>query len=204
MITFNPQLVTNAQGSFNVESTGYIAGVALDDPSARNWLRGGILAATETLPMWGGLPISARIPPAVPTDGGTSSLGATITRATTIPLISGFSVFNQDHSMINTPQSPVPLASNHMMVAYYLFGSRARIPVPCDPALASQVGALYDTPVTWDFTAGRLIAGVAGPLALPVNLFIISPSNNIVPVFDPATGFCTWNRNGSVAVIELV
>lgn len=196
-ITFNPNIVTNALGSFNAQSTGYIAGEALDDPHIRNELRGGPLAATETLPMWGGIPIGVAIP--APTPDGQDALGNPITRATAVANVLGWSVFNQDHSMINSPQSPVPQASNGMMVAYYLAGSRARIVVPCDPALASMVGGPISAAVGWDFTNNQLIAGTG----LAVQILSFNIGNSMVPVYTPATGFLTWNRTGSVAVIRI-
>ena len=34
-ITINPVLTTNAAGSFNIKSSGYIQGTILDDPAIR-------------------------------------------------------------------------------------------------------------------------------------------------------------------------
>jgi hypothetical protein len=202
---FNPNLVTNAAGTFSVDNNGYIAGLALDDPHIRYSLRGGTLASTEVQSMWGGIPITASIPAPIPTDGGSSSLGAIIRRASAVagsePM--GFSVFNQDHSMINTTASGVPVADPGMMVNYYLFGSGARIPVPCDPGLASLAGGRYDQPVGWDYTAGRLVSVAAGPLQLPVEVFTVAISGSMVAVLDVPTGRINWNRNGACALIKI-
>ena len=43
-ITINPSLTSNALGSFNIASTGYIQGTALDNPAVRYQLAGGVLA----------------------------------------------------------------------------------------------------------------------------------------------------------------
>jgi hypothetical protein len=196
-IPFNPNVVTNAQGGFLVETSGYIAGLALDDPHIRNELRGGPLAATEVLPMWGGIPVSVGIPPPIP--DSQDSLGNPIVRATTVAQILGWSVFNQDHSMISSTSSPVPQAANGMMVAYYLTGSRARIPVPCDPAIASLVGGVINPAIGWDFTQMRVIVGGA----LPVEILHLNIGNSMVPVYNAVTGALTWNRQGSVAVIKI-
>jgi hypothetical protein len=197
-MTFNPNIVTNAAGTFNAQSTGYIAGFALDDPHIRNELKGGPLAQTETLPMWGGIPISVAIPP--PSPDSEDSLGQPVTRATAAANILGWSVFNQDHSMISSPQSQVPQASNGMMVAFFLSGSRARIVVPCDPALASMVGTPINSAVGWDFTNNILIAG-SGLVGVEVLHFNIG--NSMAPIYTPATGFLNWNRSASVAVIKI-
>jgi hypothetical protein len=196
-IPFNPNVVTNAAGGFSRETSGYVAGLALDDPHIRNELRGGPLGPSETLPMWGGVPIVVSIPP--PQPDSEDSLGNIITRATTMPTILGWSVFNQDHSMISSTSSPVPQAAPGMMIAYYLNGSRARIALPCDPALASMVGTPISGGVAWDFTNNMLIAGTG----LPVQILSFGIGNSMVPVFNAATGALTWNRSGSVAVVKI-
>lgn len=196
-IPFNPNVVTNAAGSFNASSNGYIAGFALDDPHIRNELRGGPLGPAETVPMWGGIPVSVAIPP--PTPDSEDSLGNIITRATAVGNILGWSVFNQDHSMISSTSSQVPQAAPGMMVAYYLIGSRARIVLPCDPALASLVGSPISAAVSWDFVNNQLIAGTG----LGVEILSFNIGNSMVPVYTPGTGALNWNRQGSVAVVKI-
>jgi hypothetical protein len=61
-ITINPLLTSTAAGLFNVTSRGFIQGFAIDDPAIRYQLVGGFLASTETVPMWGGIPIAESIP----------------------------------------------------------------------------------------------------------------------------------------------
>lgn len=155
-ITINPGLTTNAAGSFNTTSLGYVQGTALADPAVRNALAGGVLAASETLPMWGGVGIYEFVPPNGTSNG---SLGGSVGRAlllTGTKALTGFSVFDQDHSMINSPQSPVPLAAAGMGVNFYRLGSGARIAVACDPSLVSLEGAIINGPVSWDNVNQRL------------------------------------------------
>lgn len=287
-ITFNPILTTNAAGSFNRQTTGYIQGIALDDPATRNALKGGYLLASEALPMWGGVGITTGIPGATGTPN--SSLGQAIGRATALGpatsgqqalgLLTGFSVFNQDHSMINSPQSPVPLAAALMGLTWYQLGSNARIAVAIDPVLADLESFLTKSLVSWDFGAQRLIpyvaaypavaftslswsgnvasgttasphglapgedfviAGVvptgyngsftaiagttgstvkfaltpnpgavttlggilAGGGALPCAVLDVQIGNSMTVDYDPDTGFATWNREGSTAIIQI-
>ena len=103
-LSLNPMATTNALGSFGVQSDGYIQGVALDDPANRFNLAAGTVAATETKPLWGGLPVAELLP-------GTSSSprGSYIRRAVSVAELEGFTVFNQAHNGLTTPQSPVPL-----------------------------------------------------------------------------------------------
>src|SRR6185437_13364489 len=153
-ISYNPYQTTTAAGSFQIDSTGYIQGVMLDDPAIRYALAGGVLANSETIPMWGGVGISEVVPGASGTPN--SALGGQITRATTLTAaaagqLTGFSVFNQDHAMVNSPQSPVPLAGSGMLVNFFRLGSGARIAVACDPSLVSLEGSVITSQVSWDF-----------------------------------------------------
>lgn len=161
-IAFNPYVQSNAADTFSVQSSGYIVGTALPDPSARYRLAGGVLGANETLPMWGGVGISET---ANPVSGGPAGgeLGGNITRATgftggTAGDLTGFSVFDQNYAAINTPQSPVPMTGSGGLVNFYRFGSNARIVVAIDSVLAADAqGAIITQPVAWDFVNQRLI-----------------------------------------------
>lgn len=158
-IPYNPYVTTNAAGSFNVLSGGLWQGMPLDDPSVRNYLAGGVLATSETLPMWGGVAISEAVPGS--TGNPNAVLGSIITRATTNTVTSangltGFSVFQQNYSAVNTPQSPVPLVASGGQVNFYRLGSGARIPVALDPSLISLEGSIISSQVSWDFTNQRL------------------------------------------------
>lgn len=277
-IAINPVLTTVAAGSFNTQSQGFIQGVALDDPSIRNKLSGGILYASELLPMWGGVGISEFIPGV--SGNPDSSLGSIIKRAallTGATALTGFSVFDQNHSAINSPQSPVPLVGQRMTLNFYRLGTGARIPVAMDPALVSLDGGLITQQVSWDFGAQKLVPYVAayaaiaitsmawaggivsavtaahpfvvgsdfnisgalpagyngshqvlttadnthltfaladdpgaettpgqidaGGGALSVKVLETQIGNSMTVEYDPETGFATWNRSGSTAII---
>jgi hypothetical protein len=153
-IPFNAYATTSATGSFNVTSGGIWQGMPLDDPAVRYALSGGILATTETLPMWGGVGISEAIPGV--SGGPQISMGGVITRATTLTKTSangltGFSVFSQNYAAVNSPQSPVPLVGSGGLVNFYRLGSGARIPVAMDPSLVSLEGSIISSQVSWDF-----------------------------------------------------
>lgn len=291
-LSFNPYLQSNAAGSFNITSNGYVQGTAMDDPSTRYRLSGGTLATTETLVMWGGVGIFEDAAGA--TGGQNSATGGTVGRATALTgskALTGFSVFDQDYAMINTPQSPVPLAGSGNMVNFYRLGTLARLAVACDPGLISINGTLITSQVSWDFTSQLLVpytpaynavtitgatwantsggqttftvstdltavlsagsdidvSGVvstggtglgfnglfkvvsvtsttvvvtqaaasspgtyssggtiaAGGGALPVKVLHVQATNAMTVVYDPVTGFATWNRNGSAALIQI-
>jgi hypothetical protein len=157
-ISVNPMLTTTNYGGFSTQSYGFVQGVAMDDPAVRFALAGGVLATTETLPMWGGVGVYANVPALYGSSTSVGSeLGPIVGRATTQTAgasgqLIGFSVFNQATAWISTPQSPVPTASANMTVPYFPLGSGARIAVACDPSLAaSVVGGSLSQPVSWDF-----------------------------------------------------
>lgn len=290
-ISFNPWVTTNGIGSFNIQSAGYVQGTALDDPSTRYALSGGVLAGTETIPMWGGVGISETTSPVTggPLNGVT---GGNITRATTQTAatsgqLTGFSVFDQNYSAVNTPQSPVPLVASGMTLNFYRLGSRARIAVGIDPSLVDLEGNVITQQVSWDFvnqllvpfvgtltissgtynnttgvvtltmsapivfgpgdsivvsglsgsgnfallagtftalagttgstvvynagaalgasaiSGGSLTLGSGASSALPCKILNVNIGNSMTVVYTAATGFATWNRSGSCAIIQI-
>ena len=167
-ININPMATTNAAGSFNISSVGLIQGTAYDDPAARFQLAGGILNASEILPMWGGVGIFENVPGPSNGTNPDQTLGSQVGRATALTgskLLAGFSVFNQAHAMLNTPQSPVPTALVNMSVNFYRFGSLARVAVACDPILASLEGGATAAQVSWDFV-NQLLVPYEGTLTI--------------------------------------
>lgn len=148
-VSFNPILQTTALGTFDVQTDGYIQGVYMDDPAVRYALAGGIVAGTETLPMWGGIALFEDIPGAAGAPAG--NLGSIVGRAQSNAAIAGFSVFNQASNWITSPQSEAPSAGNFMGVNFFRLGSGARIPVACDPTLAAALrGGATNQQVGWD------------------------------------------------------
>lgn len=172
-IPFNPYVTVNAAGSFNIQSDGYIQGTAMPDPSARYRLASGVLATTETLPMWGGVGISETTSPYA-TGQSQGVAGGLITRATNISStgaassLTGFSVFDQNYAMVNTPQSPVPMIGSYGAVNFYRFGSQARVALAIDPVLVDLEGNVITQQVSWDFVNQRLVpyAPAYGPYTI--------------------------------------
>lgn len=194
-ISINPSLTTNAAGSFNVQSLGFIQGMALDDPSVRNELAGGYLDAAETVPMWGGVAIDELIA------GVSESRGPSIKRAVSYATLTGFSVFNQNHAAISSPQSPVPLTPSGMLVNFYRLGSGARIPLKIDPALVTLEGDIITTQVSWDFATQQIVA--FDTTALNVRVLEVAVGNSLTVTYDAGTGFATWDKSGSVAIVVI-
>ncbi len=161
-LSLNPMATTNALGSFGVKSDGYIQGVALDDPANRFNLAAGTVAPTETKPLWGGLPVAELLP-------GTQSSprGSYIRRALSVAELEGFTVFNQAHNGLTTPQSPVPLYASGMSVSFYRLGSNMRVPLKASqPVIAlATAGASVKTPLAWDFVNNQITTAAAAGYA---------------------------------------
>ena len=51
-LSINPMQTTNALGGFSISSTGYVQGEAIDEPAVRYQLAGGVIATSETLPLF--------------------------------------------------------------------------------------------------------------------------------------------------------
>jgi hypothetical protein len=206
-ISINPQITTNAAGTFGVTWDGLMQGVAMPAPNAMFNLAGGIVAPTETDPMFGGIGISEQVPlnPGSPPITPDPSQGGYVSRATNISAagaalsLTGFTVFDQDYSMINSPGSQVPLAGAGMQVNFYRLGSGARIVVAIDPALVNLYGQVITQQVSWDFTNQRLIAFAT--TALPCKILKVQPTNSMTVLFTSGSGVANWNRNGAAAVI---
>ena len=207
MITFNPTAQTTALGSFTLESDGLVCGTAYPDPSSRFRLAGGWLSSDELLPMWGGVAISentpsyqakpagppAYPPPGTPRDIGPPrpELGGRIRRATNGADTTGFSVFDQNHSMLNFPGSPVPQSAPGMQVNFYRFGSQARIALPINPALLYEDaiitggGGSFEGGFQWNYDMQWIDAwGGTGGDYLPLRILRTFPGNCLAPVFD--------------------
>lgn len=152
-LSLNPMATTNAAGSFSVQSDGLIQGVAMDDPSNRFNLASGTVIATEATPMWGGLPVAELLP-------GTASSprGSNVRRAKSVAELEGFSVFNQAHNGLTTPQSPVPQFASGMSLSFYRLGSNMRVPLKASTQVVAlgTSGASVRTPLAWDFVNNQI------------------------------------------------
>lgn len=177
--SYNYFSTTNAAGTFNATSVGGVQGMFIDDPAVRYQLKGGILASTETLPMWGGVGINVTTTPNAGytnatsgvTTAGASAQGGLVTRATNITAgatgqLVGFSVFNQAYGMVSNPQSPVPLAGTYMQVNYFLLGTNARMYVAAAASLTSMEGVSVGQAVSWDFVNQQLIPYIPAYVAV--------------------------------------
>lgn len=196
-VQFNPVITTSPQNTFLVETQGYMAGLCLDDPISRMWLRSGPVSSSNTQPLWGGLPVELEVPAL-----NTSHVGLNVLLSTTNATITGFTVFDQAYNGVIAPGSTAPQYGAGMSIAFYDLGSRARLAVPVSSALASAAeGGSIIQQVSWNFTTNELDVYNSTTGALNVKILYIN-SNSQTLTFDSTTGTLNWTA-GDVAVIQL-
>jgi hypothetical protein len=202
-ITINPYLQMSTTGTFIIESSGKIVGTAEPDEATRNFLAGGYFdsAATgATGTLWGGVAIEEDIPTGytgTPPSTPHVALGGKVKWAADYAHVTGFCVFDQNYSMVNTPQSPVPQSAPGMRAHFYRMGSGARVNLEIDPTLVSLQGGLINQPVSWDFVNQKIIAFATTPL--PIKAIIGIYPNSKAPRYNSSTGFLTWNTTPAFA-----
>lgn len=199
-ISINPMKTTNAKGSFGIESNGLYQGVALDDPANRFNLAAGFVSTKETGVLFGGQPILEKI-----VGTNTNPMGTEISKAAKAADVCGFTVFNQAHNGLSSPQSPVPQYASGMSVSFYRIGSNMRVPLKASAAVVAlgTNGAPTNTKLAWDFTNQELIVATGDDDALPIKLLAIQAGNSKTVEYDAETGFATWNNSGDCALVLL-
>jgi hypothetical protein len=166
----------------------------------RYQLEGAQVDASQATPLWGGLPITLKVP-AVDSDAGLpSAVGAA-----SLSAINGWAVFNQASAGIITPSSPVPLYSSGMSINFVRPGSLLRLVLPVENTsiLDSLAGDAPNVALYWDATNNCLTTTSAGNIGpLPVSLENLSAQSKIVN-YNSGTGQATWNFNGPAAVVRI-
>jgi hypothetical protein len=208
-ISINPQQITNAPNTFTISTYGGMQGMFVDDPAIRNELISALVAPSQTTPLWGGMGITESLPAAgVEAD----SVGSIVALATSEANLTGFTVFNQAHAMINSPQSPVPLASGGSSsdptapggaISIFRLGSGARIWVACSSATASAfAGGAVNAAVYWDYT-NQVLLSTAGGTALPGVKVLKVDTKGQSQIVVYSGGLATWNYAGYAAMIQI-
>lgn len=193
-IVFNPYITTNAAGSFGTSSTGGVQGTAYDSPNARFNLATGVWSTTNTLPLYGGIGISELLSTRLVT-APNAELGPLATFATSLTAgatgqLTGWSVFDQNHSAVNSPQSSVPLVGAGGTFNHYRLGSGARLWLAMDQALVSLEGGPIGAQVSWDFSANQRIGlGIAAYAAATITSGTYTTSTGIIALTFSAAPF---------------
>lgn len=194
----NYMATTSPQNSFLLDTQGYVQGVMLDDAVAQQWITTGIIPATETAPLWAGLPI-------IETGNAATSIsnqgGRQVSLAASIATITGFTIANQGYNGIIGNPNNVPMYSSGMTMSLIRLHSNARVVVQVDSAAVnSLINQSIAVQLGWDFTTNSLTTFTSGT-ALPAWLLEIETNGKIVS-YNSGTGEANWST-GPVAVIQL-
>ena len=199
-ISIAPYTTSNAQNSFLLQSDGFMSGTFLDDPANRYALEGGLVASTQSNPLWGGLPISALV--AAPGSGGASSgLGSTIQAATALSNLDGFCVFNQASAGVITPSSNAPLYPANTSVNFVRNGCGLWVVLPVKAAdVATIEGGNSNQAIYWDYTNNWVTVSSMGGGALGYQIIALNTNSKTVSF---SGGQANWVAGESVIVVRL-
>jgi hypothetical protein len=199
-VSFNPQLTTSPSNTFLQSTEGYVQGTTLDDTSSRMWLTSGVVAASVTQPVWGGMAITEEVATV-----NANAMGNSLVLASAAGNVTGFTVFDQSHNMIIVPGNSVQQSVAGMTINYFRFGSNIRIAVGVLSSLVATLdsGAINQT-LYWDPALQQLTAsGTSGAFQLPATTKILSLNSNSKTIsYNSGTGALTWT-SGNCAIIQL-
>jgi hypothetical protein len=199
-VSFNPQAMTSPTNTFLQSTEGYVQGATLDDTSARMWLNSGVVAASVTQPVWGGMAITEEVATV-----NANALGNSLVLASAAGNVTGFTVFDQSHNMIIVPGNSVQQSVAGMTINFFRFGSNIRIAVGVQASLVATLdsGAVNQA-LYWDPALQQLTAsGTSGAFALPATTKILSLNSNSKTIsYNSGTGALTWTT-GNAAIIQL-
>jgi hypothetical protein len=208
-LSITPYSTNQPANTFLLQTQGLVQGAAYDDPSARMELAGGVLASTETVVMWGGVPLTELINVPSQAGAGADGLGPSVKRATTQANTTGWSVYNQAMSMVITPGATAPVSGVGNYVGFFRYGSNIRIAVQLDPALvaalvASDV-AINAESLYWDVTNYRVtLVTTGGNWALPTATRLLSVNTNSKVITTGTAGVAPWSWTSGDAGIILI
>lgn len=203
-VSINPYATNQPQNTFLLQTQGYVQGTAYDDPTARMELAGGVLASTETLVMWGGVPINELVNVA---GSGSDGLGPVVKRSTSQATVTGWSVYNQASSMVIVPGQSAPVTGTGSYVAFFRSGSNIRIAVPVDAALAATLAggglSITGNALFWSVSNFNVtLVTTGGNFALPTSTRLLSVNTNSKIITTGAAGIApiAWG-SGAAAII---
>lgn len=192
---------TVSESSFLLESDGYVVGTFIDDPALRYQLEGGVVAAGQATPLYGGLPITLTVV-APNSQGGSSGLGETVTGATAEANVDGWCVFNQAAAGLISAFSNVPLYYASQSINYVRVGSGLRVVLPVNPSAINTIaGGGANQAIYWDYTNKRV--DVTGTGALGYQIVALNSNSKTITYAAGPPITANWAGGGSVIVVRV-
>ena len=149
-------------------------------------LASGVVAASVSQPVWGGMAITEAVPTV-----GEGNLGNNLSIASSAGNLTGFSVFTQGYNMILVPGNSVQTAQAGMTLPFFRLGSGARIKVAVAASEVSSIeGGNVNQTLYWDPALQQLTAsGTSGAITLPAGIKVLSVNpNSKVVNYNSGTG----------------
>lgn len=179
----------------------YVQGTVLNPPTTATEsgvgtaVDGGVVSATVATSLWAGMAITAYLQQPV---------GFAVAPAQSVGQITGFTVWSDAmlasrDSLVAPAWGPVPLAAANMGVNFVGLGSGALIVLQATAGLVNSLkDASVTTPVSWDFSAQRLIpySSAAGQLAIQG---IVRPIKAALVIVS-AGAAVTWQEGPAIVV----
>jgi hypothetical protein len=199
-VTFAPYGTTVSSISYTLQTDGFVQGVFIDSPALRYTLEGGVVASTQTAPIWGGLPLTLTVP-ALGSGGSSSGLGPVATTASAAGNIDAWCLNNQAAAGVITPSSNAPLFSSGGSLNFSRVGSGLLVVLPVNPAAVNTlVGAATNYPIYWNFAQNYV--DITGTTPLGLQIYAVNTNSKTIS-YSSSTGFANWQTGGSVVVVRI-
>ena len=196
----NVYSTTVSANSFLLNSDGYTGGTLVGKYPDRYQVEGGVVASTQTTPVYGGLPLSLAV--VAPTARGSSGLGQLATLAASAANIDGWCVFTQASAGVITPYSSAPLYYANNSVNFVRIGSGAWVVLPLNPAAVNTIaGQGSNFPIYWNFTQNYVDVTGTGALGLQIIGLSINSLGVTYAAGPPITA--NFTGGGSVIVVRV-
>lgn len=209
-LVLDPLATTGGGDLAFIHSDGLMQGQVMENPYTSAGLESGVIATTETYPLYAGLPISLGL--------AANKKGRVVTKSVVGNVaagIHGWTVSQRSGLLgFKTPSSPATLFPQGGSINFYRNGSKAEIVVQIDNTLAATLDGtdFITTPVMWDWTNDKLVAWTSGTDAANLQLTGIrvvavavagSGFNNRAISYSTVTGLATYVTDKSLAIIEV-
>ena len=188
---------TVANNTFLLNTDGFIVGTLYGKFPDRYAIEGGVVASTQTTPLYGGLPLTLAV--TAPTIQGSSGLGERATLATAQTNIDGWSVFDQGAAGIISGFSNVPLYYVNTSINFVRSGF---LVLPVNPAAVNTIaGGASNQAIFWNFAQGYV--DITGTGALGYQIIALSTNSKTVTYAAGPPITANWNGSGSAIVVKL-
>ena len=197
-VSFNPALTTNPQNTFVLQTNGVVQGVSLDDPISFEHFGSGVIAASVSQPIWGGLAVTAT----TPTLGNFNGNNPVLTLPASGGTIAGFTTFDRTPNMIQIPGNTAPSVQAGANIGYYRLGVKARLPLPISGSLSAFEGISTGTVLYWDTAVNAVTLTSSLTTIALTGVTIWAPAQNSKMVsYNASTGAVSYVAGNAIIVI---